>query len=75
MFDIEIALREERVDNCIDNLELYYINNNSPLIPAFDKAYKLVRRDRAEIAPKECLTTRLIVGKFLEQLESLLDTE
>lgn len=68
MNEIERLLYRERVDNIIDLLEALYADGSSTTNTAFDRAYGLVRRDRRARPPKDCPTTRMLVGRFLDWL-------
>jgi hypothetical protein len=73
--DLEALLYAERVDAIIDALESLYARGGATRRPAFDRAYGLVRRDRAARPPKDCPTTRMLVGRFFDDLYQELNID
>lgn len=65
MTDTELDAINETIDQIIDLLP----DVSRTGINDFDKAWTLLRIDRAGIAPKSCVMSRRLVLRFLEELK------
>lgn len=67
---IAVLTLEERAE-LVTELATWATHRHPVGIPLFDKAWAMVRAERAHRRPEDCTIARMVVGQFIEPLYEL----